>query len=175
MGQGHRGRLAHGLGAPARARVAGFTLIELMITVAVVGILAAVAIPSYRESVARGQRAEAKAALLENAQFLERNFTFCNSYKVTLGEDGKCDATLTLPIRVAPRQGAAVYDIEPEFADDGQSYDLTATPRSGGPMAADRCGVFALDNYGFKSFDDDEDGEADANPSEERLQSCWNR
>ena len=50
----------------------GFTLIELMITIAVIGILSAIAFPSYQEYLRRSNRADVKAALLENAQFLER-------------------------------------------------------------------------------------------------------
>ena len=54
-----------------------------MITVAIVAILAAVAYPSYLDQVRRGNRAEAKAALMENAQFLERNYTVNSCYHRT--------------------------------------------------------------------------------------------
>ena len=55
-----------------RRRPLGFTLIELMIVLAIVGILSAIAFPSYTKYVAKGKRAEARAALLESAQYMER-------------------------------------------------------------------------------------------------------
>ncbi|MEO8938702.1 MAG: type IV pilin protein [Burkholderiaceae bacterium] len=59
----------------------GFTLIELMITVAVIGILAAIAIPSYQDSVWKGKRGEAKAAILRTLQTEERWYTQNNTYQ----------------------------------------------------------------------------------------------
>ncbi|MFI3186333.1 MAG: prepilin-type N-terminal cleavage/methylation domain-containing protein, partial [Methylococcaceae bacterium] len=54
---------------------AGFTLIELMVTVAIVGILAAIAYPSYQDSVRKSRRADASGALLGLANAMERHFT----------------------------------------------------------------------------------------------------
>lgn len=69
-------RLPRASSAAAR----GFTLIELMITVAIVAILAAIAIPSYQDSVWKGKRAEAKAAILKALQAEERYYTQNNTY-----------------------------------------------------------------------------------------------
>ncbi|QNP47321.1 type IV pilin protein [Diaphorobacter aerolatus] len=66
--------------ATVRLRRNGFTLIEMMIVLAVIAILAAVATPSYRQHLARGHRAEARAALLQVAQWMERANTANGEY-----------------------------------------------------------------------------------------------
>jgi type IV pilus assembly protein PilE len=125
----------------------GFTLIELMIVVAIVAVLAAIALPNYQESVARSRRADAKAVLLENAQWMERQYTVSNDY--TLKGDG---TAIALPITEAPRDGGAkTYNIA--FAASSPSvgsFTLTATPKNS--MTGDKCGTFTLTNTGAKGL-----------------------
>jgi type IV pilus assembly protein PilE len=159
---------------PSHPNRPGFTLIELLVAVAIVGILSAVAIPAYRDSVSRSHRAEAKTALLDNAQFLERNFTLCNRYDLVPDEadpERDCTVALTLPVPTAPRAGTASYNIGVVTVADPPSFVLTATPIAGERMDGDRCGALGLDNFGVKSADGDQDGTPDA----ALLDPCWNR
>jgi type IV pilus assembly protein PilE len=125
----------------------GFTLIELMIVVAIVAVLAAVAFPSYQETVARSRRADAKAVLMENAQWMERQYTVSNDY--TKKGDG---TAIALPVTEAPRDGSAKsYDIA--FAASSPTtgaFTLTATPKNS--MTGDKCGTFTLTNTGGKGL-----------------------
>jgi type IV pilus assembly protein PilE len=128
----------------------GFTLIELMIVVTIIAILASVGYPSYRQYVKRAARAEAKTALLENAQFLERNFTMANSYSVDSA--GNPIDNATLPVQFSPKEGTAAsakYTIElDEDALGTSTFTLGATPKENGPMDDDECGTLTIDQAG---------------------------
>lgn len=82
-------------------KAAGFTLMELMIVVAIVGILAAIAYPSYMDSVRKSRRADAKAALSNAVQALERYYTEKNTYlNATLGDGAGAAATRRITARI---------------------------------------------------------------------------
>ncbi len=105
---------------------AGFTLIELMIVVAVVGILAAIAYPSYQCYVARSQRSSAIAVLMEGSQFMERYFTTNTQYaQDTAGSP--VTATFPASLLTSPREGAATHNIALSNV-TATTYTLTATP-----------------------------------------------
>lgn len=124
----------------------GFTLVELMVTVAIIGILAAIAYPSYTEYVKRASRSEVKTILLENAQILERNFTTANRYD-TVNPDGTGGAPVI--ITQSPETGTARYTIAPAYGvAPAQTFTLTAT--AVGTMASDSCGNFTLTNTGIR-------------------------
>ena len=149
-----------------RAVRLGFTLIEIMITVAIVAILAAIAYPSYNEHVLRSNRAEAKSALLENAQFLERSYTEHTRYDLCDSDaDGSVDDAVVLPITQSPRAGSALYNITATTLTT-TDFVLTATPVAGGRMAGDKCANFTLNNYGQKGL---------SGTPTATAEDCWRR
>lgn len=133
----------------------GVTLIELLITVVIVGILAAIAYPSYQSYVLRANRAAAQGVLLEAAQFLERNYTTNNCYHRTDGACGTARSTNDCAgaagevdltgLCVSPKEGTARHNIS--FTSIlSQSYTLQAVPISADAL----CGTLTLTNAGVK-------------------------
>jgi type IV pilus assembly protein PilE len=119
----------------------GFTLVELMIVTSIIGILAALAYPSYTQYVLRGNRAEAKAILMETAQFMERYFTTNNFYT---------NATVLTAVLPRGATGTAIkYNITFSVAPTATAYTLSAAPANG--QADDPCGTLTLSSTGLQT------------------------
>lgn len=129
----------------------GFTLIEVMIVVAVIGLLAAIAYPSYQDSVRKTRRSDAKAVLSELAQFMERTYTENNSFKP--GGNNP-----TLPYVESPIDGSQKYYDIAISASTTSSFTLQATPK--GPQAGD--GVLTLSSTGARWWDANNNGAVDS-------------
>jgi type IV pilus assembly protein PilE len=128
----------------------GFTLIELMIVVAIIGILTSIAYPSYIESVAKSRRADAKGALLGFANAMERHFTETNSYcNAAVTDSGACVAATGIPTVFSATSpvggGAANYNLTISAA-TATTYTLSAART--GSQASDKCGTLTLTHTG---------------------------
>lgn len=133
--------------------VMGFTLIELMVVVAVVAILVSVAIPSYSDAVRKGKRGQAKADLVEAAQIAERYKTVNGTY--TGLSAGTTSADEITP--QSPKTGTADYVIATSGTPDATAFKLTATPQAG--QAKDRCGTLSIDQAGVKKHSTGDDSQ----------------
>lgn len=123
----------------------GFTLIELMVTVAILGILMSVALPSYLDSVRKGRRADAQSVLLEASQFMERFATENLRFDQT-----RAGVAVALPTTLAsaPKTGATKFYTISLQAVAQNSFTLRAVPQ--GAMASDACGTLTLTDTGVK-------------------------
>jgi type IV pilus assembly protein PilE len=144
--------------APTRAR--GFTLIELMITVAVIGILSAIALPSYFAYIQKSRRTDAKNAVLDLASREERYFSINNAY--TAGGAALGYAQLPLAVNAS---GSSFYTLSVTVSASPPGFVATATPT--GSQARDTaCHAFRVDQAGVQS---NVDGAGAALPEA----GCW--
>jgi type IV pilus assembly protein PilE len=121
----------------------GFTLVELLIVVTIIGILAALAAPWYGQHLKKARRSDGHVALMDAAHVMERHFTVTHTYQgVGIGA-GVGDA-----IRQRSPQGhylLSFTDAEPT----ARTYVLRATPQ--GVQATDPCGILTIDQAGRKA------------------------
>lgn len=131
-------------GRPKGALQLGFTLVELMIVVVIVGILASVAYPSYQQYVLRSKRSEGKAMLMDIAARQERFYFDKNTYADDLTDLGYGSAT--------PKSAEDNYEASVAAGPSGDiatSYTITITPLSAG--GDPECGDLTLDSRGTQS------------------------
>jgi type IV pilus assembly protein PilE len=134
-----------------RHRVLGFSLIELMATVAIIAVLGMIAIPAYRQYSMRAQRTEAKAALLQLATNQERFYLQNRTYTNNFGQ-----------LNMTGMSENSVYTLAIPVADATQ-YTATAVPTPGGgingrDMTTDAdCTQFSIDSQGLKQAAPDPD------------------
>lgn len=119
----------------------GFTLIELMIAVAVVGILAAIAYPSYTSYVQRGNRSEGIAMLSDGVARMERYYAQNNTYAAAnIAALGFTATTQT--------SQSGKYKIDFVATPTATAYSLKVTPQ--GSQATDTCGTMSIDQTGAR-------------------------
>jgi len=129
-------------------RNSGFTLIELMIVIAIVGVLAAIALPSYSNYVKRSQRADARAQLLQAAQYMNKFYAANDSYSVARNGN---PVALPARLQVSPADGSPLYQLDTvnsTFA--ATTFQLVFQPVNN--MSGDPCGSFTLDNTGARGI-----------------------
>jgi type IV pilus assembly protein PilE len=123
---------------------AGFTLIELMITVAIIGILTSIAYPSYQDSIMKSRRVDAQGALMGLANAMERYYTVNNTYVgATVGPAGIYSAT-------SPVDGGTAYYNLSIPASSSSAYQIQAAPT--GPQTNDKCNTLTLNQTGVRGF-----------------------
>lgn len=135
--------------ARAAASSAGFTLMELMITVAIVGILAAIAYPSYVAYVHRADRTDATNAMFSDAQMLQRCYSQTYDYTQCLSTFTPAPAGVT-QVSATANSPDGYYSIT-VAASAADLYTITATPVAGTPQASDsECTKFTLASSGLQ-------------------------
>ncbi|HYQ70493.1 MAG TPA: type IV pilin protein [Gammaproteobacteria bacterium] len=126
-----------------RNRTSGFTLIELMIVIAVLGIIVAVGYPSYQEQVRKARRAEGMGELLEMADRLERRYSDVGTYG-GIKADALYGTTTADNTRLTTN---GHYKLKIDSADTVQ-FTISAIPQ--GNQAKDKCKTFTMDSHGAK-------------------------
>ena len=134
----------------------GMTLIELMVTVAIVGILASIAYPSYVQHMIKARRADAEGALMGFANAMERHFTETGAYTGAAASGNDTGAPTIFPTQ-APLDGTDKYYDLTINAATATTYTLRATPIAGGPQDGD--GYLEISQDGSRAWDKNNNGD----------------
>jgi type IV pilus assembly protein PilE len=124
-------------------RLQGFTLIELMIVVAIIGIIAAIAYPSYIQYVVKGKRSAAESLMLDVANREKQYLLDARAYTGTLSNLG---------ITSLPNEVSANYTVAVTVGSAPPSFIITATPQGGQATNDTKCANLTLDDTGAKGI-----------------------
>lgn len=121
----------------------GFTLLELLVTVAIIGILAAIAIPSYSNYMQKSRRASAQAHLMDIAQRQQQYLLDARAYATSLSQLG-----ISTPNDVSPYYNPITINAV-NTPGSPPSFTVTAQPKA--DQVGDKCGTLSIDNLGTKT------------------------
>ena len=133
----------------------GFTLMEMMITIVILGVLVGIAFPAYKGQMSSTRRAVAASCITEFAQFMERNYSTNMTYATNNG------VALALPATNCSKDLNGYYTFE--LIKDASTYTLKASPT--GTQADDSCGTLTVDQLGTRTAN----GLSDATT----IRNCW--
>ncbi len=129
----------------------GFSLIELMVVMTVIGILATIVYPLYQDSVRKARRADAKTVMLELALWMERFYTENHRYDATWTDPSVAVTSLTpANLQFAPKEGNQKYYTIRLTNLSAQTFTIEAAPIAAGPQRSDPCGTLTLTQTGQK-------------------------